>query len=247
MELVACNDSADLARRAAALFVERLRDKPDLAMAVPAGRTPRAMYAHLAATYAADPSPFSRMRVFAVDELCPPAPPDGYFWRQIRAEFLDWARIEASRRYPFLVHAPDLASMCLQYEATIRAGGGLDLVMLGLGPNGHLASNEPGSAFDSATRLVELVAGTVAYILTDDVIQGPVSSRAVTLGLRTILEAREILVLVDGAHKRAPLRAMLDGPVTPEIPASILQRHPRCTVLAGRASLEGLENRAHVG
>jgi glucosamine-6-phosphate deaminase len=236
MELVTCSDPADLARRAGGFLIERLQDKPDLVVAVPAGRTPRAMYAHLAASYA-DPSRFSRMRVFAVDELCPPAPPDGYFWRQIRSEFLDWARIPTGQLHPFRVDAPDLASMCQDYEATIRACGGLDLVMLGLGPNGHLASNEPGSAFDSVTRLVELVPDTVEYILTDDVIQGPVSSRAVTLGLGTILAAREVAVLVDGAHKRAPLRAMLEGPVTPDLPASILQRHPRCTVLAGRAAL----------
>jgi glucosamine-6-phosphate deaminase len=238
MEVVACLDGADLARRAALFVVDRLRAKPDLAMAVPAGRTPRTLYARLAATYAAEPSPFSRMRVFAVDELCPPAPPDGYFWRQIRAEFLDWARLPAAQLFPFRVDAPDLVAMCRRYEEAIRTGGGLDLVMLGLGPNGHLASNEPGAPFDSATRPVELLPATVAYILTDEVIQGPVSSRAVTLGLGTILDAREVVVLVDGAHKREALRATLEGPVTPAVPASILQRHARCTVLAGRAALE---------
>jgi len=239
MEVVACSDGADLARRAAELLVDRLGAKPDLAMAVPAGRTPRALYVHLAALFAADPSPLSRLRVFAVDELCPPAPADGYFWRQIRAEFLDWARIRVEQQYPFRVSAPDLGAMCRDYEAAISAGGGLDLVMLGLGPNGHLASNEPGTPFDSRTRPVELLPGTVAYILTDEVIQGAVSSRAVTLGLQTILDAREVVVLVDGAHKRAALRATLEGPVTHEVPASVLHRHRRCTVLAGRAALEG--------
>lgn len=237
MQVVACPGPDELARRAAALFLDRLRARPDLAMAVPAGRTPRAMYAHLAETCAHDPSPFARMRVFAVDELCPPAPADGYFWRQISREFLSWARVPPARRHPFRVDAPDLDAMCVQYEAAIRAAGGLDLVMLGLGPNGHLASNEPGSSFDSRARPVVLVPETVAYILTDGVIQGAVSPRAVTLGLATILEASEVVVLVGGAHKRAPLDAMLRGPVTPDVPASILQRHPRCTVLAGIEAL----------
>jgi glucosamine-6-phosphate deaminase len=236
MRLIAAEDAADLARRAVALLIDRLEARPELAMAVPAGRTPRAMYGLLASGHA-DPRRFSRMRVFAVDELCPPAPPDGYFWRQIRREFLDWAGVPPPQCHPFRVDAEDLAAMCGAYEAAIRRAGGLDLVMLGLGPNGHLASNEPGSAFDSRTRPVDLLSGTVDYILTDEVVQGSVSSRAVTLGLATILEAREVVVLVSGAHKRRPLRAMLEGPVTAEMPASVLQRHPRCTVLATREAL----------
>lgn len=234
MELVVCSDAADLSRRAGALVTERLRARPELVMAVPAGRTPRAMYAHLAAMHAGDPSLFARQHVLAVDELCPPAPADGYFWRQIRAEFLNWARIPPSQRHPFRVDAPDLEAMCRDYEAEIDALGGLDLVMLGLGPNGHVASNEPGGSFDSLTRPVTLRPETVSYILTDEVIQGAVSSRAVTLGLGTILAAREVVVLVQGAHKVAAMKAMLEGPVTLAVPASVLQRHPRCLVLAAR-------------
>ena len=238
MRVIGCRDGAELAQRAAALFVDRLARKPDLAMAVPAGRTPRAMYGRLNRLHGDDPSGFARMRVFAVDELCPPAPADGYFWRQIRDEFLDWARVPEDRRHPFTVDVADLEAMCREYEVAIRAGGGLDLVMLGLGPNGHLASNEPGAALDSLTRPVTLLPATVAYILTDDVIHGAVSAQAVTLGLKTLLEAREVVVLVSGAHKRVPLRAMLEGPLSPDVPASVLQRHADCTVLADRAALE---------
>ncbi len=238
MQVIACVDALDLARRAADLFLDRLRRKPESAIAVPAGRTPRAMYGLLRAAHERDPSDFSRMRVFEVDELCPPAPADGYFWRQIRSELLDWARVPAAQLHPFRVTAPDLEAMCREYEEAIVAVGGLDLVMLGLGPNAHLASNEPGSPLDSRTRPVTLVPGTVAYILTDEVIQGEVSSRSVTLGLGTIAAAREVLVLVSGGHKRAPLRAMLEGPVTPDVPASVLQRHTGCIVLATRDALE---------
>lgn len=238
MRVIACRDGAELAERAAALLVDRLTRRPDLAMAMPAGRTPRAMYGRLKSLHGDDPSRFARMRIFAVDELCPPAPADGYFWRQIRGEFLDWAHVPEGRRHPFTVAAADLEAMCREYEAAIRAGGGLDLVMLGLGPNGHLASNEPGAALDSPTRPVTLLPDTVAYILTDDVIQGAVSARAVTLGLKTILEAREVVVLVSGAHKRVPLRAMLEGPLGPDVPASVLRRHSDCSVLADRAALE---------
>lgn len=238
IELVRCADAEELARRAAGLFEERLRARPDLAMAVPAGRTPRRTYARLRAAHEHERALFSGMRVFAVDELCPPAPADGYFWRQIRAELLDWTSIPPEQCHPFRVDAPDLEAMCADYEQQIAAAGGLDLVMLGLGPNGHLACNEPGSPLDSPVRTVELHPDTVEYILSDEARNGVVSSLAVTLGLATILAAREVVVLVSGAHKREALAAMLDGVVTEEVPASVLHQHRRCTVLASRDALE---------
>jgi len=229
-----CRDAPELAEAAADVFRDRLAARPDLAMAVPAGRTPRRMYGLLRDRQARAPVAYGAMRVFSVDELCPPAPRDGYFWRQVRSEFLAWARVPPERCHPFRVDAPDLEAMCRAYEETIAQAGGLDLVMLGLGPNAHIASNEPGSAFDSPTRPVRLLPETARYILTDEVSQGAVSDRAVTLGIGTILRAREVVVLVSGAAKRGPLERLLDGPVTPEVPASALRLHPRCTVLADR-------------
>ncbi len=242
MELVVCRDAAALAHRAADHFLDRVRANPALVMAVPAGRTPRLMYALLAEGHRRGRVDFSRMRVFSVDELCPPAPADGYFWRQVRTEFLAWSGVPPAHQHPFRVDRPDLDRMCVECEEAIARVGGLDLVMLGLGPNGHIASNEPGSAFDSRCRPVQLLPSTVAYILTDSVIQGPVSDRAVTLGIGAILEAREVVVLVSGAGKREPLSRMLDGPITPDLPASALRRHPRCVVLADEAAV-GIEAR----
>jgi len=126
-------------------------------------------------------------------------------------------------RHPFDPAAPDLDAMCRAVERRIVELGGLDLVMLGLGPNGHLASNEPGSAFGSRARAVVLRPETVAYILTDERADPRVSHRAVTLGLGTLAEAREVVVLVSGAPKREALRRALTGPVTPDCPASLLQ------------------------
>ena len=203
MELVVTRDAAELAEVAAGVFRDRVRARPSLAMAVPAGRTPRLMYQRLAARQDTDPVDYSRMRVFCVDELCPPAPRDGYFWRQVRAEFLAWANVDIARCRPFDVEAADAAEMCARYEEAIAAAGGLDVVMLGLGPNAHLASNEPGSAFNTCTRPVRLLDATVQYILTDDVLQGDVCPRAVTLGLATIMAAREVIMLVSGEAKRA--------------------------------------------
>lgn len=236
MRVLIARDADELAEIAADVFRARVRARPDLAMAVPAGRTPRRMYARMAALQARDPVDYTSMRVFCVDELCPPAPSDGYFWRQVRAEFLSWARVEPARCRPFAVDAADLEVMCGAYEAAIAEAGGLDVVMLGLGPNAHLASNEPGCAFDVRTRSVRLLDSTVRYILTDDVVQGDVSPHAVTLGLATIMAAREVIVVVRGEAKRAPLELMLDAAITPDVPASVLRNHPRCLVIADRAA-----------
>src|SRR5439155_20814176 len=236
MQVLIARDADELAEVAADVFRDRVRARPDLAMAVPAGRTPRRMYARMAALQARHPVNYAKMRIFSVDELCPPAPADGYFWRQVRAEFLAWAGVDAARCRPFAVDAADLEAMCAAYEGAIAEAGGLDVVMLGLGPNAHLASNEPGCAFDARTRPLRLLDETVRYILTDDVIQGPVCERAVTLGLGTIMAAREVVVLVSGEAKAEPLARALDGPVTPDVPASVLRTHRRCLVIADRAA-----------
>jgi len=236
MQVLIARDADELAEIAADVFRARVRARPDLTIAVPAGRTPRRMYARMAALQLRDPVDYSRMRVFSVDVLCPPAPADGYFWRQVRAEFLSWACVEAARCRPFAVNSGDLEAMCAAYETAIVDAGGLDVVMLGLGPNAHLASNEPGCAFDVVTRPVRLLDATVRYILTDDVIQGEVCERAVTLGLATIMAAREVIVLVSGESKRTALGRMLDGPITPDVPASVLRGHRRCLVLTDRAA-----------
>lgn len=235
MRVIVLHDAEALAEAAAQVIRERVIAKPDLAVAVPAGRTPRRMYARLREAQATAFVDFGRMHVFSVDELCAPAPADGYFWRQVHEEFLAWAGVPPERRHRFRVDTEDLEEMCRAYEKTIAGVGGLDLVMLGLGPNAHLASNEPGTPFESVTRPVQLLGETVAYITTDEVnvrAGGEVSTSAVTLGLHTILDAREVVVLVSGRGKRVALAKLLDGAVTPDVPATVLRSHPRCTVLA---------------
>src|SRR5256712_10797165 len=169
MQVLTARDADELAEVAADVFRDRVRARPDLAMAVPAGRTPRRMYARMAALQARHPVNYAKMRIFSVDELCPPAPADGYFWRQVRAEFLAWAGVDAARCRPFAVDAADLEAMCAAFETAIAEAGGVDGVMLGFGANADLAFNEPGCGFHLRTRPGRLAEETVRYILSDDV------------------------------------------------------------------------------
>src|SRR2546428_4434593 len=147
VQVVIARDADELAEIAADVFRDRVRARPDLAMAVPAGRTPRRMYARMAALQARDPVDYAKMRIFSVDELCPPAPADGYFWRQVRAEFLAWAGVDAARCRPFAVDAADLEAMCAAYETAIAEAGGPDAVRPGPAPKADPASNDAGSGF----------------------------------------------------------------------------------------------------
>jgi len=238
VRLVVLLDAEALAETAATLIRDRVTARPDLVMAVPAGRTPRRMYERLRDLQAHAPVEFSGMRVLCVDELCPPATADGYFWSQVRREFLSWAEVKPEHCYRFRVDAPDLDVMCREYEETIARLGGLDLVMLGLGPNAHLASNEPGTAFDSVTRPVRLLEESVNYMASDGpnvtACAGPLAEQAVTLGLATIARGREVVVIVSGQGKRRALERLTKGPIGLDAPATILRNHPCCTVLADR-------------
>ena len=133
----------------------------------------------------------------------------------------------------------DLAAEAARYEAAIRDAGGIGLQLLGIGETGHIGFNEPGSPLDSRTREVVLTARTREQNAAmfggraEDV-----PSRALTMGVGTILEAREILLLVTGASKAAMLARALQGPVTPAVTASALRTHPCCTVVADEAAAD---------
>lgn len=236
MELQVFEDLEALAAAAAALWLDRVAARPGLVLAAPAGRTPRPMYRQLRGQASRRGVSFGEVTVFAVDELCKPAPADGHFWRQIRHGFLDWAGVPSAHCHPFDPWADDLDAMCRDIERAIVGAGGLDLVTLGLGPNGHLAANEPGSAFDSRTRPVVLHPETIAHMGSDEAAAAGAWNRAVTLGLGTIAAAREVVLLVSGPLKQDVLRRALAGPVDPDCPASLLRTLPGARVLADRAA-----------
>ena len=207
MRVLVTPDYRTLSRDAADMVTGALRRKPDLALGLPAGNTPLGMYEELVRRRL----DFSCAATFNLDEYIGLAPGDE---RSFKA-FMDRHFFGHINVAPERIHFPDQA-----YEQTIQAAGGIDLLILGIGTNGHIAFNEPCSAFTSRTRIVDLAPETI----------GPVR-RGITMGVATILEARRILLLASGAAKADVVRRALYGPMSETLPASALQRHSDLTVI----------------
>ena len=218
-------DAGQLAQAAADFISAQVKAKPDLSILVATGNTPMPTYAELARRVAAGTVDFSRVTAVQLDEYLNVSEEDPRsLWGWMRRSFVDPLNITRTVR----LESP------AQFEAEVARLGGLDLAILGLGPNGHLGFNEPPSPPDAPTRTLALtpesLASNRAYWGDLEVPTG-----AITVGMHVILGARQTLLLVGGAHKRDILRATLAGPETPDVPASFLRR-TALTVIADEAA-----------
>jgi glucosamine-6-phosphate deaminase len=226
----------EVAAAAAAAILASIAAQPRLVLGVATGRTMEPLYARLARS-ASKGVDWSGVELFALDEYVGLAPGQpGSFRSYLEQRLSGPLRIARER-----LHVPDGTSIdpaaeACRYEARIRAAGGIGLQLLGLGRNGHIAFNEPGSQLDSRTRVVRLVRST-----REDgraaLPQGMEPPRAgITMGIGTILEARRLLLLATGTAKEPAARATCFGPVSADCPASALQLHPDATLLLDRAA-----------
>lgn len=236
------NSSDAAAKRVAEIVVQTVAAKPDAVLAVPTGSTPLPMFAHLIAMVNAGELDLSRVELFTLDEyagMAPDRPNSLTGW--LIEEFLDPARIQESRRHLIPATAADLEQAATAYEAELHALGGLDLAVLGLGPNGHIAYNEPGAAAHSRTRVVPLTPGSIEQAAGYWPEEDPVPPLAITMGIGTLLEARQLVLLVTGDAKAEMLQQALQGPLTSDVPASWLQRAgEKLTVIADREAASRL-------
>jgi glucosamine-6-phosphate deaminase len=155
----------------------------------------------------------------------------------MRTQFFDHVDVpDANIDIPDGTPGVDTDKECDRYENAIRKAGGVDLLIAGVGANGHIAFNEPGSSFTSRTRVVNLSPQTVANARQYFAADAEVPRRAITVGIATILEARRILLLASGAGKAEAVKRGLQGPVSESLPASALQLHPNVTVILDKAA-----------
>jgi glucosamine-6-phosphate deaminase len=238
-ELLIHDTPAAAALRTAQFVADAVRAHPACVLGLATGRSMIEVYAQLVRAHRAGQMSFAGCTSFNLDEYCdlPAGHPSSFtsYMRRHLFNHVDFA--------PGHWHLPDGAGTpesADAFERAIRAAGGIDLQLLGVGLNGHIGFNEPGSAPASRTRKVGLVPSTRQANAPDFPADEAVPEAAVTMGIATILDARHIVLLATGAAKADALRRAFQGPVDPECPASILQRHDRVTVICDTAAASAL-------
>ena len=240
MQLTLVDDYAALSRAGAQIVAAAIQTKPDLNLLVPTGNTPLGLYRELGRLKAQGEFDPSTITVFQLDEYAGVGENDerslyGWMWDAL----LEPLGISRENVVRLRGDAADLEEICRTYDETLTARGGLDLALLGLGPNGHLGFNEPPSSPASKTRVVALTPESVASNAVYWGSSERVPRRALTAGMDVLLAAQHIVLLASGEHKRDILARSLRGPISEDVPASFLQRTPHLTVLADRAAWPG--------
>lgn len=229
-------DADVVAQQAADIVGEVVRAHPTAVLALPTGRTPIELYQKLGVRHRRGELSFAHTQIFNLDEWVGVAPASpGSYARFMEEHFYAHVDVPAPQRHIPNGLAPNLGVECERYEKLIRQSGGIDLAVLGIGSNGHIGFNEPGTPEDSCTHVVLLSTLTRranAYAFP----RGQVPHRAITMGIGTILDARQILLLAVGSTKANALTKALFGNVTPSVPASFLQHHANVTVIADTAA-----------
>jgi glucosamine-6-phosphate deaminase len=230
-------DAAGLAQRAADLVLKQVAAKPESLITLATGNTPLPLFRELVAASKMNRRLFARACFVTLDEYADIAHADRrrlLHW--LRREFLEPAGIHDRQVVAFDPLA-DHRIECQRIEDAIRARGGLDMAVLGLGPNGHLGFNEPGSSFDSRTRKVTLAPESIVSNAAYWGSRAEVPVHGLTLGLGTLRESRSILVLVSGRAKADIVGRLMREPVSETIPATMLRLCSQSVVIADRASL----------
>lgn len=238
MNIIKTKDYDAMSKEACKLMSDRLKsiDKPVLGLAT--GSTPEGMYKCLINEYEQKNISFKNVTTFNLDEYIGLAADHPNSYNYFMRENL-FKHIDISLENTHLPNgvAGDINKECNDYEQLIKKAGGIDVQILGIGTNGHIAFNEPGTDFNGRTAIVDLAQETLdANARFFDTIE-EVPTQAITMGIQSIMEADEIIMLVSGANKAEALAQVINGEVTEDFPASILQKHNKVTIIADEAAL----------
>ena len=239
MKIIRAKDYQDMSRKAANIISAQVIMKPDCVLGLATGGTPVGTYAQLVDWYNKGDLDFSEVTTVNLDEYrgLPKEHPQSY-WYFMNENLFSKVNID-----PAKTNLPDgtnldTAAECARYNGIIHKLGGIDQQLLGIGPNGHIGFNEPGEAFELETHCIDLAPTTIeANKRFFDGNEALVPKQAYTMGIKTIMQARKVLVVANGKAKAQAVKDAVTGPVTPACPGSILQLHPDCILVADEEAL----------
>jgi glucosamine-6-phosphate deaminase len=232
MLVILKDDYEAMSKEAALIVVDRLRKKPNLVLGFATGSTPLGLYRELIRMHVHEGLDFSKVTTYNLDEYVGLSPRhDQSYQYFMRKNLFSHLNIPEQN-----IHLPDgladdIDGFCDWYEDQIEKAGGIDLQILGIGPNGHIAFNEPGSSLGSRTRVKTLTENTLRANARFFKSVNEVPKYAITMGVGTIMDAKELLLLASGAGKADAIKAAVEGPLTAQCPASIIQLHRKTFVM----------------
>ncbi len=238
MQLITVKDYSELSRKAANIIAAQILLKPDCLLGLATGSSPLGIYKCLIQKYQNQELDFSGVSTVNLDEyvgLSDDNPQSYHYF--MKTNIFDHINIRPENCYIPSGTRTDSDAACHSMDHFIKASGGVDLQLLGLGENGHIGFNEPGPCFEKENRIVALTESTIAANSRFFSSADEVPTSAYTMGIRTIMQARKILIVVSGQKKAQIAAKAFFGPVTPEVPASILQLHTDVTLVADEAAL----------
>ena len=244
MKIYACPDYQAISRRAAAIIAAQVTLKPDCVLGLATGSTPIGAYAQLVKWYQQGDLSFAQVKSANLDEYRGLAPDHDQSYRY----FMQHNLFDHIDVRPECTHVPnglaeDAEAECARYDAFVRSLGCADLQLLGVGRNGHIGFNEPCDAFVMGTHLVDLTESTIDANKRFFASEADVPRQALTMGIMHIMQAKKILVVVSGEDKAEAVAKAFIGPVTPQVPASILQIHPDVVLVGDKAALVHLDRK----
>ncbi len=238
MKVIKTSNYADMSRKAANIISAQITLKPDSVLGLATGSTPVGTYEVLTARYEKGDLDFSKIYSVNLDEYRGLDDTNDQSYRYFMNQHLfNHVNIDPENTHVPDGSEPDSAKACADYEEIIQNYGGIDLQLLGLGHNGHIGFNEPADDFAKTTHCVDLAESTIQANKRFFEKEEDVPRQAYTMGIGTIMKAKAILVVVSGEDKAAILNEVINGPITPKVPASILQLHPNVTIVADEAAL----------
>lgn len=238
MNILVFDQAGQLAGALARRVIEAILARPDLVLGLPTGRTPQLLYAELGTLTCETRTDWSAVRTFNLDEFVGLDGRDPESYRQYMERQL-FAGVRVTPHHVGFLDgkASDLEEECDRYERAIASAGGIDLMILGIGVNGHIGFNEPAPGLQARTHRVALCPETRAAnaaLFDGDLSRVP--TEGLSMGMATILRSRTIVLLATGEEKAAAMTAMLEGPITTAVPASFLQLHPDVTLMLDRGA-----------